>query len=267
MKHHQRQSRLCGIASPLSSLSIANALCIFLLIALATTSEAAGCDGKFGPLIEGTAVNKQGEVFAVNAGSQRNTIGRLTGTCGVFATGKPCLTLPADQATYSAASTATAAPLCYSRCSGHGLHATRLYCIQSLPYDHPLLCFFLNPAVTDRPNTELNSIRVLPDGRMLSSDTKNQRIVMVSQQRWWSVGVVWMVKSVGNNHASKCQQPAVPGTPLTGFEVCSWAWVHFEVGRTAGLQPEDLDLMQAEGWLTPVEPMLPLDSLSNDTLL
>jgi hypothetical protein len=47
----------------------------------------------------------------------------------------------------------------------------------------------LIPAVTDRPNTELNSIRVLPDGRMLSSDTKNQRIVMVSQQRWWTVGV------------------------------------------------------------------------------
>jgi hypothetical protein len=48
---------------------------------------------------------------------------------------------------------------------------------------HLFLHLFLASAVTDRPNTELNSIRVLPDGRMLASDTKNQRIVMVSRQR------------------------------------------------------------------------------------
>ncbi|KAF6262320.1 hypothetical protein COO60DRAFT_1458642 [Scenedesmus sp. NREL 46B-D3] len=89
-----------------------------LAISSALSSEAAGCDGKFGPFIEGTAVNKQGQAFAVNAGNQRNTIGRLTGDCGVFAT------------------------------------------------------------VTDVPNTELNSIRVLPDGRMLAGDTNNQRIVL-----------------------------------------------------------------------------------------
>jgi hypothetical protein len=72
------------------SLSIANALFIVCLLASTKLITAAGCDGKFGPFIEGTAVNKQGEVFAVNAGSQRNTIGRLTGNCGVVATGKPC---------------------------------------------------------------------------------------------------------------------------------------------------------------------------------
>lgn len=41
---------------------------------------------------------------------------------------------------------------------------------------------FASVAVDDKPNTELNSIRVLPDGRMLSTDTKNQRVVIVS--RW-----------------------------------------------------------------------------------
>ncbi|WIA18519.1 hypothetical protein OEZ85_009969 [Tetradesmus obliquus] len=93
---------------------------LVLVATLVLSTDAAGCEGKFGPFIEGAAVNKQGEVFAVNVGSQRNTIGRLSGDCSLFAT------------------------------------------------------------VTDRPNTELNSIRVLPDGRMLSTDTRNQRVVMVS---------------------------------------------------------------------------------------
>jgi hypothetical protein len=94
MKKHKRQSRLTCVGSALNLLNIARALCIICLTS-ATINEAAGCDVNFGPFIEGTAVNKQGEVFAVNARSQRNTIGRLTGNCGVFATGKLCSDQPA----------------------------------------------------------------------------------------------------------------------------------------------------------------------------
>ncbi|WIA38811.1 hypothetical protein OEZ86_002093 [Tetradesmus obliquus] len=116
----KRQPCYSGPVPALSTIGISKIIILVLIATSALGTDAAGCEGKFGPFIEGAAVNKQGEVFAVNAGSQRNTIGRLGGDCSVFAT------------------------------------------------------------VTDRPNTELNSIRVLPDGRMVSTDTKNQRVVMVS---------------------------------------------------------------------------------------
>jgi hypothetical protein len=80
-------------------MTITNLFFVVTILVSLSSIDAAGCDGKFGPFIEGTAVNKAGEVFAVNARNQRNTIGRLTGDCGVFATGEPCFTVAACQST------------------------------------------------------------------------------------------------------------------------------------------------------------------------
>jgi len=52
----------------------------------AVISEA--CDGKFGPYIEGAAVDKGGQFFAVNWGAKeaRNTVGLVNGDCTLTAT-------------------------------------------------------------------------------------------------------------------------------------------------------------------------------------
>lgn len=84
----KRQPCYSGLAPALSTTGISNMIILVLVATLVLSTDAAGCEGKFGPFIEGAAVNKQGEVFAVNVGSQRNTIGRLSGDCSLFATGE-----------------------------------------------------------------------------------------------------------------------------------------------------------------------------------
>eukprot|EP00878_Enallax_costatus_P022400 GHUV01023759.1.p1 GENE.GHUV01023759.1~~GHUV01023759.1.p1 ORF type:complete len:330 (+),score=44.48 GHUV01023759.1:373-1362(+) len=101
------------------SLSAVN--CVLVLVCARIAAGSSACDAsKFGPYIEGAAVNKQGTVFAVNGQYQRNVISYASESCKSFA------------------------------------------------------------KVEDKPGTSLNSIRVLPDGGMLSTDTTNARVVMVS---------------------------------------------------------------------------------------
>jgi hypothetical protein len=88
MKRIKLQPRARGLAAFLSILGTTNVVVCTYILLFMVGIDAAGCDGKFGPFIEGAAVNKQGEVFAVNARNQRNTIGRISGDCGLFATGE-----------------------------------------------------------------------------------------------------------------------------------------------------------------------------------